>query len=193
MNKSIITIVFTIIASCVVVSAQETDDNVNNLDAKMLQIPSVRKQFAWGVDVGSAIDMTGKDMSAIDINAYLGYSGPYVRFAGLGTGIDMMVSSSSSVYPVYALFRTDFNRDRQLCFMEVRSGVSVCQINDLSTQTNVFESIGVGVTLAKGQSFSSHILLSYNYINLKKALLPDGNIARLHDIHYASIRIGISF
>ena len=153
----------------------------------------IEKRFSWGLDAGSAIDMTGSDMSAIDINAYFGYSGPYVRFLGFGAGIDMMVRSSSSSYPLYAIFRTDFKKTRQLCFMEMKAGMAVSNINNFKTQTTPFGSLGVGITLASGRTFSSHVLLSYNFTQLNNAKLEDGMIVHMRDLQYAAIRIGIAF
>lgn len=151
------------------------------------------KHFSWGIDAGSAIDMTGNDMSAIGISACFGYSGPYLRFAGIGAAIDMMVSSSSSSYPVFAMIRTDFRRQHQLCFLEARGGVAFTNINNFATQTTPYGSIGVGVTLAKGRTFSSHILLSYNYTKLNDITVDEGATIRIHDLQYASIKIGIAF
>lgn len=150
-------------------------------------------RFAWGLDVGSAIDMTGNDMSALDINACLGYSGPYVRFIGVGASIDMMVSNSTSTYPVYLMYQTDFSRTRRLCFMELRAGWSFCNIENYKTQQNTYGSLGVGVTLAKGRSFSSHIVLSYNYTRLDDVPRDDGTSVRIHDLQSMMLRIGILF
>lgn len=151
------------------------------------------KHFAWGIDAGSAIDMTGNDMSAIDINAAFGYSGPYVRLLGLGASIDMMVSSSSTSYPVYAIFRSDFSRVPRLCFLELRGGTAFTNIDNYERQTTPFGSIGIGVTLAKGRTFMSHIVLSYNYTKLDDVVMPDESVRRIHDLQYAAIKIGISF
>lgn len=149
--------------------------------------------FSWGVDAGSAIDMTGHDMSAIDLNAYFGYRGPYVRFAGAGTGIDMMVSQSSTTYPLYAIFRTDFSPTPRLCFLEMRAGVAFTKVETAPSQNTPFASIGIGVTLAKGHTFSSHIILSYNYTKLNDYTDPDGAVTPIHDMQAACIRIGVNF
>ena len=151
------------------------------------------KHFAWGIDAGSAIDLTGRDMSAIGISACFGYSGPYLPFAGVGAAIDMMVSSSSSSYPVFAMVRTDFRRQHRLCFLEARGGVAFTNINNFATQTTPYGSIGVGITLATGRTFTSHVLLSYNYTKLNDVAVDEGVMARIHDLQYASIKIGIAF
>lgn len=155
--------------------------------------PAREGTFAWGVDAGSAIDMTGNDMSAIDLSAHFGYRGPYVRMAGAGAGIDMMVSRSTTCYPLYAIVRTDFSRTPRLCFLEARAGASFNKIENYRTQTTPYASVGIGVTLAKGRTFSSHIILSYNYTKLNDVTLDEGERVRIHDLQAACIRIGITF
>ena len=153
---------------------------------------SRKGKFCWGLDAGSAIDMTGSDMSAVDLSGYFGYSGGYMRFAGAGAGIDMMVSSGSNVYPLYAIIRTDFSKRNRLVFMDLRGGVAFCNIEDFAQQCNPYGSLGVGVTLAKGKTFSSHVILSYNYTRLNDVKTEE-RVFKLSDLQYACIRIGISF
>lgn len=149
-------------------------------------------KFSWGLDVGSAIDMTGSDMSAVDISGFLGYSGSYLRFIGAGASIDMMVSSGSNVYPLFAILRTDFSNRPRLFFMDLRGGIAFCNIENYSQQCNPYGSLGLGVTLAKGKTFSSHVILSYNYTRLNDVHLEE-KVIKLSDLQYACIRIGISF
>lgn len=151
-----------------------------------------KSQFAWGLDAGSAIDMTGCDMSAVDICGYLGYTGGYMRFLGGGAGIDMMVSSGSNVYPLFAILRTDFSNRPRLLFMDLRGGIAFCNIENYAQQCNPYGSLGLGVTLAKGKTFSSHVILSYNYTRLNDVHLEE-RVIKLSDLQYACIRIGISF
>ena len=178
------------------VSAKDADTVAEALIADKDQAVPAQTQkhfFSWGVDAGSAIDMTGHDMSAIDLNAYFGYRGPYVRFAGAGTGIDMMVSQSSTTYPLYAIFRTDFSPTPKLYFIELRGGVAFTKVETAPSQNTPFASLGIGVTLAKGRTFSSHIILSYNYTKLNDYTDPDGAVTPIHDMQAACIRIGINF
>lgn len=151
-------------------------------------------RFAWGLDAGSAIDMTGQDLTAIDINGYFGYSKSWLRLIGVGCGIDMMTSRSSNAYPIYAIFRTDFSKKSQLIFAEARAGVSFVTIDELPEKCDPFGSIGLGVTLASGRTFSSHIILSYNYTRIGKYAPEYADMtARLHNIQQVCIRIGCSF
>lgn len=191
--KRAFVIMTVMVASCVVTFADELPA-VNGITENTASGNVADKRFAWGIGAGSSIDMTGNDMSSLDINAYVGYSGPYVRFAGIGAGIDMMVSSSSNIYPVYALFRTDFHPVPQLYFLELSGGVAFCNVESFPMQTTPCGSVGFGVTLAKGRTFSSHIILSYNYTKLNDVILPeDQGIVRIHDLQYASIGIGVTF
>lgn len=162
--------------------AQASTSNIENRKSK----------FSWGLDAGSLIDMTSNDMSAIDISANFGYSGSVMRLIGAGAAIDMMVSSGSNVYPIYATIRTDFCKRNRLVFMDVRGGVAFCNIENLPQQCNPYGSLGIGVTLAKGRTFSSHIILSYNYTKLNDMHLEDTSI-HLQDLQYACIKIGVSF
>ena len=198
--KRLVFFVSLMLGCCIPAEAQHVVIDVSSLEAVTDKTPIAEKKagiesrFSWGMDVGSCIDMTGNDMSALDINAYFGYSGPYVRFAGVGAGIDMMVSSSSNAYPIYAMFRTDFRPTPQMCFFELRGGVSFSNIESYPMQTTPFGSIGLGVTLAKGKKFSSHIVLSYNYTKLDDVrLAEDQGVIRVHDLQYAAIRIGVAF
>jgi len=171
--------------------------------------------FAWGADLGSSIDLTANDMTAIDINGYFGYKGGWMRFAGIGAGITSMLSNASRSYPVYAMARTSFSSRPQLCFLDLRLGVSFNSILDYSAQTDFFGSIGLGVTLAKGKKFASHIILSYTFMPLRTYKIQAGTQPTTNgeeifedtpaqaatsvtetsvpDLHYASIRIGCSF
>lgn len=156
--------------------------------------PESTHGFAWGADIGSLIDMTGNDMSALDLNACFGYTAPYIRLLGVGASIDAMVSSRSTSYPVYVMFRTDFSPVPQLCFGEARVGVAFSNIGNHPRQTSPYGSVGVGVTLARGKTFSSHIILSYSYTKLDDVPVAEsGSVIRVHDLQYASLRIGIAF
>ncbi len=144
--------------------------------------------FTWGADAGSAVDMSATDMSAIDLNVNIGYKGPYVRFLGIGAGISTMVDNASRLYPLYALFRTSFSPRPRFCFLDVRAGVAFCNLRDLSTQTDFYGSLGLGITLASSQRFSSHIIAAYTLVPLQ------GEAKHyLDNLHFATLRLGISF
>lgn len=171
--------------------------------------------FTWGADAGSAVDLTGNDMTSIDLHGYFGYKGPWVRLAGIGAGINTMINNSSRCYPVYAIFRTSFSPRPELCFLDLRAGVAFDNILNYPSQTNFYGSLGIGITLAKGRKFSSHIIVSYNFLPIRKFTIltevPDTERPgesfegdeppmttvptqiSFPDLHYGAIRIGCSF
>jgi len=151
-----------------------------------------QSHFAWGAGIGSVIDMSGNDMSAIDLSAYFGYKGAAIQMAGIGASIDMAVNNGSRMFPVYAILRTNFRKHPSRCFMEVKAGCAFNNLYDNETQQGFYGSLGAGVNLATGRSFRSYVLLSYVYNHLR----PYGTEAKtvsLSDLHLASISIGVSF
>lgn len=144
--------------------------------------------FAWGIDGGSSVDITCNDMTTIDLHAYFGYKGPWLNFLGAGAGINAMINNGSRCYPVYMMLRTSFCRQPQLCFLDLRAGVSFNSIMDNKSQTDFYGTLGVGFNLATGRKFSSHLIVSYNYMPLRHVETFD-----TPDLHYAAIRIGCSF
>lgn len=148
--------------------------------------------FAWGADLGGGIDMTGNDMSAMNIDARFGYRNGVVDFIGIGAGIDMMVSNSNRVFPVYALFQSNFRTTPSVCFLDLRAGCAFANLADNQNQTDLYASPGIGFNLARGKSFSSYLILSYQYIGLKD-YSDSETLHTLNGIHMAAVRIGISF
>lgn len=171
--------------------------------------------FTWGADLGSSVDLTANDMTSVDINGYFGYKGPWLRFLGVGAGINTMLSNASRCYPLYAMIRTSFSSRPQLCFLDLRLGVSINNILNYSSQTDFYGSIGLGVTLAKGKKFTSHIILSYNFMPIRPHTVytevpvtdspgevfegestPTTTVESqvpFPDLHFAAIRIGCAF
>lgn len=171
--------------------------------------------FSWGADLGSAVDLTANDMTSVNIHGYFGYKGPWLRFLGVGAGINSMLNNASRCYPIYAMLRTSFSPQPKLCFLDLRLGISINNILDYSSQTNLYSSVGLGVTLAKGKKFSSHIILSYDFMPTRPYTVyteePDTNTSgevfdgedtptkivakreNFPNLHYVAIRIGCSF
>lgn len=231
--RSIIIFVIAIAATTVSVHTIDAQDKTMT-DSVLFVIPSPTdselpiakvdkttslNHFAWGLDAGSAVDLTANDMTSINIHGYFGYKGSWLRFIGVGAGINTMISNSSRSYPVYGMLRTSFSRRHQLCFMDLRAGVSFNNILAYPSQTDFYGSLGIGVTLAHGRKFSSHIVLSYDFMPIKPYNLyreieettaipgesfegeeTTATTTRLEpyqqsfpNLHYASIRIGCSF
>lgn len=166
--------------------------------------------FSWGADLGTGIDLTTSDMTFVDLHAYLGYKSRAVRFVGVGAGINTMVNNSSRSYPVYAMLRTSFSATPRLCFMDLRLGAAFNNFYEFKSQTDLYASVGLGITLASGRRFSSHLIIGYTFMPVRN-LTPKASANApaetpassepvipneprpIPDLHYASIRIGCAF
>ncbi len=148
--------------------------------------------FTWGVDLGSAIDLTSHDMSIFELGASFGYKGGWFRFAGVGATIVSMINNSSRCYPIYGMVRTSFTPEHKLCFMELKAGVSINTINEFATQTDFYGSLGVGLTLAHSRKFSSHVILRGIFMPLHSVEI-DGVRQLDYSLGYAAIGIGCAF
>lgn len=147
--------------------------------------------FAWGAAVGGCIDMTGHDMSSINLDANFGYRNSWINLLGVGASIDMMVNNSVRAFPVYAILRTGFSSRPTLCFGDFRVGMVYNNLNNRSNQTRMYASPGIGVNLATGRTFRSYMMLSYVY-NGMNGLYKDGN-KPIHSLHMACVRFGVAF
>lgn len=150
--------------------------------------------FVWGAEMGSGIDLTGNDMTYTEIGAYFGFKNSWVQTAGFGASIYSMLNNSSRCYPVYAIFRSAFSRRPRLCFMDLRLGLSFNNMLDYKMQTDFFSSLGLGFTLAHSRRFSSHIIVSYQFMPMSASRDASGTWTNWHtSLHYASVRFGCSF
>jgi len=148
--------------------------------------------FTWGADLGASIDISTDDMSTFDINLMFGYKNKLIRTAGIGVGIHQAFSNGHSFIPVYGMFRSYFSRKYQLIFGEVRCGYSFNTISNSHSQGGVCAGIGVGIDLAKGRNFRSHLILGYGWMGMKPYNDPSDTHKGKH-INYAVLRFGISF
>ena len=147
--------------------------------------------FIWGAEAGTGIDMGGDNMSTINLRALLGYSGPYIEVAGIGAGVDMVMSNSTRMYPVYAHLRSSFTRKPSLLFGDLRGGIAFNQIPSVGERRNFFLQPGVGIHLATGATFSSYLTLSYTYNSL--SFYGDKADSIIHGLNLATIAIGVTF
>ena len=149
-------------------------------------------RFAWGADLSGGIDLSGHDMSTLGISAQFGLEWHWVRFFGIGAEADIMVGNSSRTFPLSAVFRTDFSNRRRLLFMELRGGMALNYLTGYAQETVPYASGGLGITLASGKTFSSHVFLGYTYNGRSKCEI--GNYQRdCPGMSYATMRIGVSF
>lgn len=161
------------------------------------------RHFVWGADIGGAIDLSGHDMSTVNIDAYFGYRCSLFPVLGLGAGINIPVDNSRREIPVYAIARTSFVRRPQPVFAELRTGIVVNSHPDYASATDFFLSPGVGFRLAAGRSYTSYLIVGYIFNNLRthdgsKVDSPDTDLGDdlsrpIRGIHSAVVRLGITF
>lgn len=147
--------------------------------------------FSWGAGLTGDVDMSQHNMSSLGLNFEAGMSWKWIRFLGAGVEGDFMVSNSGKSYPIFINFRTDFSNFNRLVFMDLRGGIS---INTLEGQqkTGAYASAGVGVTLAEGKKFSSHLILAYTYLSQDVCYNGD-YIRKCPGISMATLRLGVNF
>ncbi|MDE6268052.1 MAG: hypothetical protein K2M04_03115 [Muribaculaceae bacterium] len=155
-----------------------------------------RSGFTWGLDLGSSVDMSGRDMTYVELDACFGYRTPGISLVGIGASIGIMTTNSSRLFPVYALVRTSFSTRPKPVFMELRTGMSSNEISG-NHQWGFYANAGVGFKLATGKNFGSHIILSYNLVCRHSVTTIDEEdyvtIHRFKDLHLISLRLGVTF
>lgn len=157
-----------------------------------LDVRPIKVRFAWGADVGSSIDMSGADMSSIDLSIYFGLSRGWLNFFGVGAQGDIMVSNSCRSFPLFGMFRTNFTDRPTRMFWELKGGYSLNYLEHNHQQNGIYGSTGIGIKLATSAKFSSHMTLGYTYLERKKVVGTE----MTHDfkpLHYATVKIGVVF
>lgn len=152
---------------------------------------SPSRKFTWGAEAGTGIDMGGDNMSTLNLRATVAYSGPYLELAGIGAGVDMVMSNSTRTFPIYAIVRSSFARAPKLLFAELRGGIAVSQVPSFADQTKPFIQPGVGIHLATGATFSSYLTLSYTYNGF--SFYGDKADTLIRGLNLATIAIGVTF
>ncbi|MDE6371612.1 MAG: hypothetical protein K2K92_09005 [Duncaniella sp.] len=148
-------------------------------------------RFIWGAEIGPGIDMGGDDMSTLNLGAMMGLRCPYLSVAGIGAGINMMISNSCRYFPVYAIARSSFSRNPRLFFMEMRAGIAFNQAVGIPDRTNLYLQPGGGIHLATGKTFASYLMLSYVYNSM--TFYGDRNNSLVHGLNQATITLGVTF
>lgn len=183
MKHYIITIAITLLTSLHIMAAGKSDE---------AKASSKINHFTWGADIGSTIDISGNDMSTIDIDAFFGYKNKFIRTVGLGAGIKSAIGNSYTSIPVYAILRTNFSNTPSLCFLDLRAGYAFNTLTDDVTQDSFFGAVGVGFNLYSTQEFKSHIILAYTFMNMD-SFYAGGIYNDINNFSGMSVRIGINF
>lgn len=177
-------------ARVVLIFAFAIISTITAIAAENSSITPARK-FTWGAEAGTGIDMGGDNMSTLNLRALVAYSGPYLELAGIGAGVDMVMSNSTRTFPIYAIVRSSFSRAPKLLFAELRGGIAVSQVPSFADQTKPFIQPGVGIHLATGATFSSYLTLSYTYNGF--SYYGDKADTIVTGLNLATIAIGITF
>lgn len=151
-----------------------------------------KASFAWGAELSGAADMSQHNMSAVGISAEFGFRYKWVRFLGIGAEGNTMVNTSDRTFPLYINFRTDFSNHRRLLFVDLRGGMALNYLYGNTQKTGAYASGGVGITLAGGKKFSSHIILAYTYIGNDVCYYGD-YMRTCPGISQATLRLGVIF
>lgn len=152
-----------------------------------------KASFAWGADAGASIDLTGSDMSDINFSAQFGFRRGWINFLGLGLGADLTTANSCRSYDVFADFRTNFVKRPTLLFWPVRMGASLNYLERNHEQTGFYGSTGIGINLARGKNYCSYMIIGYTFRERRHIRSEEGMSHDLKNLHYATVKIGISF
>lgn len=150
-------------------------------------------KFAWGADIGTSIDLTGHDMSTINLDANFGYANGVLQMVGVGVGAHMMASNSCRAFPIYAILQTNFRQKPSLCFLDMRFGLAIDNVDNDSRQTVPYINPAVGFNLAGNKNFQSYMRIGYMY-NGMKSFGPESNRTTIKGgLSMVNVSIGISF
>ncbi len=180
MKKFLLTIILTLTALC---AYSETHAPLFYSDKTL---------FAWGAEAGASIDMTGNDMSSVDVAINFGMRRSWLNFLGVGVAADIMVSQSTRSFPLYVNFRTSFVNRPALAFMDLKLGASLNYLEHNHQQTGLFGYAGVGFNLAQNTKYCSHLSIGYTYLQRRRVVGPE----MTHDfksLSFASVKLGVTF
>ena len=175
-------LLFLILLLCALLPTQAAEP----LDTAMY----TRPRFAWGAETGGSVDLSGNDMSSFDFNLSFGMRYRWLKFAGIGTGADIVVSNSCRTFPVYVRIATDFHTLPRLLFLDLKGGVGFNYMENNQQSTGAYAYSGLGINFARTAKFSSYMSIGYSFIQRPDE--PDAIVTH-PDLHMATIKIGISF
>ncbi len=153
----------------------------------------VRKGFAWGGDIGGAVDMSGHDMSTMNIDAYFGYSCSTFQMIGVGAGINIPVDNSYRTFPIYGIVQSSLSNHPRGLFADLRVGCVYNERPDGGGRADFYCSPGLGIRLAYGKKYSSYIVAGYVYNGMRGSGYIDETSHEIKGLHAAVVRLGIRF
>ena len=144
-------------------------------------------------EAGGSIDMTGYDLSTIDVDVLFGYKNKFFRMLGIGAGIHRTIQRGDNFIPVYATIQTSFRTKPSLCFFSAKIGYSFNSIADSPTFGDTMSQLGVGINLSESRRAKSYILASVGYRYFTQRHIDQLPSIDRHYIFIAQLSIGISF
>lgn len=150
-----------------------------------------RPALRLGAEIGTSVDMTGDDMSSLNLDATAGYRLPWLDYLGIGAGAHVMIANSCRYFPVYAMARTSFAAQPGTLFGELRGGMALNRVHSLKPSTDLYMQPGVGMYLAKSPRFTSQLLLSYIYNGMR--FPGDKKDTMVRGLNQVSLSVGITF
>lgn len=183
-------------ATAEVAPAEATQNTAQSVAPKATPKRSIsyenpRLKFAWGADLGASADMSGNDMSSIDLDLNAGISRGWINFLGIGAQANITVANSQRYYPLFVLFRTNFTNRPTRFFWELKGGVSLNYIESLRQQLGSYAFTGCGIKLASSNRFTSHLTLGYTWLQ-RRGTVGDETNATYPDLHYVTIKLGLT-
>lgn len=194
LNISRLLAVVAFLSATALLSAAQQDKGSNSFsgwNTRPIEKPDITK-FAWSAEFGSSVDLSGSDMSSIDIGASVGVSHKWIMLAGMGVGANIMISNSCRTYPLYAVFRTDFSSFLKIMFVEARGGIALNYLHNNQNQTDAYAGLYLGFNLARGKKFRSYITAGYTYIG-RKDVVSNEVLTEYKPLSLASVRLGVTF
>lgn len=149
-------------------------------------------RFAWGANLSGGAELSGHNMSTLGLNGEFGLEYRWIRFLGASAEANITIGNSARLYPLSLIFRTDFSNTRKLLFLDARGGVALLYPEEGEQQTQPYASAGLGINLAHGKNFASHIIVGYTYVGQDQCHRGE-RLLNCPGISYASVRFGLSF
>ncbi len=148
--------------------------------------------FAFGIELGSSIDVSGYDMSTFDADINIGFKNNFIRTVGLGTGVHRSFGTRDTYVPVYFLFRSSFSSRPQPLFMHLQAGYSFNTLADSPTFGDTTACIGLGINLSSSRKFRTHIIVGYCFRHFDTKHQDMTRVDR-ENVSLAQLSFGINF
>lgn len=202
-TKRLITVIAAVIAfsTTTFAAAPVTDSDTIIVEQTQVEIPVIDNctvsgprplRFVWGAEIGGSVELSGHEMSTLGIGASFGMQWQWIRFLGVSAEADVMVSNSSRIFPLTLNFRTDFSKSRRLLFVDLRGGTALTYYNDEEQKAQPYGSAGLGVTLAAGRKYASHLIVSYAYVGRDRCFVGERE-RNCPGMSYVTMRLGVTF